>query len=445
MYAGDGMIVHAASQKLGTLYQTLSSYYNYPSGLIACARPYLNVGSSYKPPGQTGGMQACDIGALTDSQVAASVLELARKDSQQSGILPSVTAAQMILESGYCRAELATSANNCFGMKTELSGNTWKNSAWDGISIYTSATKEQDKNGKEYTILSAFRKYPSIESSMADHSAYLLGAMSGARPRYAGLVNAKGYREAITIIKDGGYATDIRYAEKVCNLITQYGLDKYDRAGSLTGSGHLIAIDAGHQLRGNPDLEPIAPGSGQMKAKVTSGASGVSTKTDEYVVNLQVARLLQKELVNRGYQVYMVRDRHDVDISNVERARAAEEQGAEIFVRIHCNSINNSSVKGALTMCQTKENPWVGNRYTESRRLSELVLQNLCRASGATQRDILETDNMTGINWCSMPVTIVEMGFMSNVEEDKMLCSDGYQEKLAVGMADGIDAYFQTD
>lgn len=96
-------------------------------------------------------------------------------------------------------------------------------------------------------------------------------------------------------------------------------------------------------------------------------------------------------------------------------------------------------------MCQTKENPWVGNRYTESRRLSELVLQNLCRASGATQRDILETDNMTGINWCSMPVTIVEMGFMSNVEEDKMLCSDGYQEKLAVGMADGIDAYFQTD
>lgn len=448
MYAGDGMIVHAASQKLGTIYQPLSSYYN-PHGLIVCARPYLNIRSSFVPSGQAGSTLANNLGALTNAQVAKEVLELARKDSKKSGILPSVTAAQLLLESGFCRSDLAIKANNCFGMKTELSNNTWKNSTWDGVSIYTAATKEQDENGKEYTVLSAFRKYSSVESSIADHSAYLLGSMSGLRHRYEGLTNAKNYREAVTIIKKGGYATDIRYVDKVCRLIEQYGLNKYDRipgnVGRSAGDGHLVAIDAGHQQRGNPSLEPMAPGSNQMKARVTSGTSGAFTRIDEYVVNLQVALLLQKELVNRGYQVYMVRDKHDVNISNAERAAMAEEHSADIFVRLHCNSADDSKVKGALSICQSKRNPWVGNNYKESRRLSELLLKNLCRATGAEERDILETDSMAGINWCNMPVTIVEMGFMSNPNEDKLLCSADYQKKLAIGMANGIDAYFNAN
>lgn len=449
MYAGNGMIVHASSPNTGTVYQALNSYYNYPNGLIFCARPHMNVSSSYVPSTQAGSTQASDIGKLPDAQMAEKALEMARKDYKKSGILPSVTAAQMILESGYFRSELALNANNCFGMKSELSGNSWTNSAWDGISVYLINTKEQDKNGREYTVLATFRKYNSVEASIADHSAYLLGAASGSQPRYPGLTRAKDYREAITIIKNGGYATDVKYVEKVSNIIKKYGLDKYDKeqqgtGGTVTGSGRLVAIDAGHQLKGNSDLEPVAPGSDQMKAKVTSGTAGVSTKTDEYVVNLQVSLLLRDELVKRGYQVYMVRDSHNVDISNSQRAILAEEQGAEILVRIHCNSIDDTSVKGALTMCQTKNNPWVGNTYADSRKLSELVLQGLCDSTGAQKRSIQETDSMTGINWCTMPVTIVEMGFMSNSEEDKLLCSSDYQKKLAVGMADGIESYFMT-
>lgn len=257
---------------------------------------------------------------------------------------------------------------------------------------------------------------------------------------------AKNYREAANIIKNGGYATDKQYVSKLCNLIVKYDLDKYDSnmtEKEITAGGRLIALDAGHQLKGNSDLEPIAPGSQELKAKVTSGTSGVSTGVSEYIVNLQIAKLLEGELKARGYRVYMVRESHDVDISNSQRALMAEKVKAELFVRIHCNSISDSSVKGALTMCQTSKNQWVSNTYEESRTLSEYILKGLCSASGAQNKGVQETDEMTGINWCSMPVTIVETGFMSNEEEDKLLNNTEYQAKIAKGIADGIDEFWE--
>lgn len=152
---------------------------------------------------------------------------MARADARKSNILPSITAAQMILESGFCRSGLAKKSNNCFGMKASLSASTW-NTVWDGISVCIMNTKEQDKNGNEYTVSASFRKYPSVEKSLADHSAYLLGAMKGTKLRYPGITAAKNYREAAIIIKAGGYATDVNYVDKLCNIISKYGLDVYD-------------------------------------------------------------------------------------------------------------------------------------------------------------------------------------------------------------------------
>ena len=149
-------------------------------------------------------------------------------DTDKSGILPSVTTAQMILESGYCSTDLSLEANNCFGMKQVLSGNAWAGSSWDRVSVYEKVTEEQDKNGRVYRIRAKFRKYPCIEDSIKDHSAYLLGAMNGTRKRYAGLTDAGHYSEAIHIIKAGGYATDIRYEQKLASIIQRYGLDRYD-------------------------------------------------------------------------------------------------------------------------------------------------------------------------------------------------------------------------
>lgn len=136
--------------------------------------------------------------------------------------------AQFILESGYGKSELAQKANNCFGMKQSLSGNTWAGSAWDGKSVYTKKTQEQKPNGSYVTITADFRKYPSIQQSIADHSAYLVGAKDGSKWRYSGLKGCKDYREAFKIIKAGGYATSHDYVEKLCKVVEEWGLTKYD-------------------------------------------------------------------------------------------------------------------------------------------------------------------------------------------------------------------------
>lgn len=207
---------------------------------------------------------------------------------------------------------------------------------------------------------------------------------------------------------------------------------------------YVICIDAGHQAKGSSTKEPNGPGSSTMKARVTSGTRGTTTGLYEYELNLQVALKLQTELEARGYEVVMVRTGHDVDISNAERSQIANDAQADAFIRIHANGSESSSVHGAMTICMTPSNPYNGELYDQSRLLSDCVIDALCDAAGAENDGVWETDTMTGINWCETPVTIVEMGYMTNPSEDKLMASEDYQLKLASGMADGIDAYFAS-
>lgn len=212
---------------------------------------------------------------------------------------------------------------------------------------------------------------------------------------------------------------------------------------NTTIGSKVIVIDPGHQVRGNSAQEPIGPGATETKAKVTGGATGVSTGQTEYALNLKVALLLQQKLQAKGYTVIMTRTVNEVDMSNMERAQIANNANADAFIRIHANSLNDQSVKGVLTMCQTSNNPYNGYLADESYRLSKLVLDNVINKTGAINKGVTRTDTMSGINWCTVPTTIIEMGFLSNPEEDELMATQSYREKIVDGIIAGVEEFLK--
>ena len=184
--------------------------------------------------GGSSGLQASSLKNLSEAEAVTKIGPLFTENQQQSGILACVSMAQFILESGYGTSELAQNANNCFGMKADLSGNTWPNSAWDGTSVYTKKTQEQNDDGSMVTITADFRKYACVEDSIADHAAYLLGAMNGIKKRYEGLAGCTDYKKAVQLIKDGGYATSHTYVQNLCSIIERWNLTQYNAVSDST-------------------------------------------------------------------------------------------------------------------------------------------------------------------------------------------------------------------
>ncbi len=238
-----------------------------------------------------------------------------------------------------------------------------------------------------------------------------------------------------TIVPSETEAITIAETEPV---IPYYGEKKESNAD------YVIVIDPGHQRYGNFDKEPIGPGASETKAKVAGGTSGVVSGLAEYELDLMVSLKLRDILVARGYQVIMIRETNDVDMSNAERAIVANTAGADAFIRIHADGSTSQSANGMTALCQEPDNPYNAAYYNASRNLSECILNSMTTSTGARNRGITETNTMSGINWAQVPVTIIEMGFMTNPDEDALMATDEYQYRLAIGMADGFDAYFSS-
>ena len=212
-----------------------------------------------------------------------------------------------------------------------------------------------------------------------------------------------------------------------------------------TENGKKVAIDPGHQGC-NIDMsamEPIGPGSGEMKMKSTGGTTGQFTGVPESELNLNISKQLRTELEKRGYEVVLTREDQDTAISNLERALLAAESGADIYVRIHANGSEDSSANGAMTMVPSKENPYVSTLADSSYLLGQCIIDAYCNATGIRNNGVQLYDNMSGINWSKIPVTILEMGFMTNQSDDENMEKPEFQVKMVQGIADGIEEYFQ--
>lgn len=202
---------------------------------------------------------------------------------------------------------------------------------------------------------------------------------------------------------------------------------------TLRLSGVKIGIDPGHQQRQNSEREAIAPGSSETKPKVSSGTAGVKTGVAEYQVNLDVSLQLRDALEKLGCTVYMTRETNDVDISNQERAIMMNEHDVDLVLRIHCNGAEKSSANGIGLYVNA-----TGDIAERSYAAAEAILPAMVESTGARSDGIFRRDTYTGLNWSTVPCILVEMGYMSNPEEDVKLNDPDYQQKLVAGMVDGI-------
>ena len=208
----------------------------------------------------------------------------------------------------------------------------------------------------------------------------------------------------------------------------------------------LIAVDPGHQSWA-VDMsapEPNAPGSSVMKAKATTGTVGTYSGIYEYELNLDVSLRLRDVLEDRGFSVLLTREDNETAISNAERAVLANEAGADVLLRIHANGSEDPAAAGALALVPSSENVYVGALADESDRLAETVLTSYCAATGIENRGLQNNDTMTGINWSERPVAILEMGFMTNEHDDMAMADDAFRQRMAEGIADGLEAYFES-
>ncbi|MBQ8087267.1 MAG: N-acetylmuramoyl-L-alanine amidase [Clostridia bacterium] len=200
--------------------------------------------------------------------------------------------------------------------------------------------------------------------------------------------------------------------------------------------GIIIGIDPGHQAHQDASTEQAAPGSSRTKKKVSAGCTGVKTHVSEYVVNLDVSLQLRDALEALGATVVMSRTTHDVNISNRQRAEMMNDANCDLVLRIHCNSASSSSKNGIGTYVSKSY-----GKVAESYEAAQLLVDAMCAVTGANNTGVHVTDEYTGNNWSTVPVCLVEMGYMSNPAEDVKLNTPAYQLLLIDGMIEGIFAF----
>lgn len=345
-----------------------------------------------------------------------SVAPAAVADMAASGILASVTIAQACLESAYGTSELAVQANNLFGMKATLSGNTWA-SEWGG-STYSKATKEQTASGVEYTITADFRKYTDWAASIKDHSDYLAGAMNGSSLRYAGLSGCKDYRAAAQLIKDGGYATDVAYVDKVCAVIETYGLTKYDG-----GKPMKICLDAGHYGKYNKSPANSAYYESDMVWKLTE--------------------LQKKYLEAYGIEVITTRTNQATDRDLY--ARGAASKGCDLFISNHSNAVAstvNNSVDYPVSYCT------INGRADGIGLVLAQTIENIIPTKQAARIERRSGSNgdyyavLRGATAAGTPGLILEHSFHTNAAITNWLLDDANLARLAEAEAWSIAEYY---
>jgi N-acetylmuramoyl-L-alanine amidase len=199
----------------------------------------------------------------------------------------------------------------------------------------------------------------------------------------------------------------------------------------------LICLDPGH---GTPPAigrqrEAIGPGSRVTKIKDGGGAPG------EAEVVLAIAGRTRNLLLRRGYRVAMTRTGPTFSGGNIERAQFCNRRGAALMLRIHADGAADTSRRGVSTLYPARHRGWTDDVYSRSLRAARAIQRSLVRASGARDLGLVQRSDLTGFNWADVPVVLAETGFLSNPQEQRLLRSAAYQQRIARGFVAGVLAF----
>ena len=203
--------------------------------------------------------------------------------------------------------------------------------------------------------------------------------------------------------------------------------------------GHIICLDPGHcvtEEAGKGYREPVSPLSDETKPRYLSGTRGASLTEEQ--LNLQVALKLRDALEALGAEVVMTREVSEISLPNTERCRIANESGADVHVHIHADGSESTSANGVSVLIPDGDLLGTPSIVEESARLGQLMVDCVSEATGAKNRGTVPRSDLTGLNFSEIPSVLIEMGFMTNPEEDALLSSGEYQDKIVAGMANSL-------
>lgn len=205
-------------------------------------------------------------------------------------------------------------------------------------------------------------------------------------------------------------------------------------------TGFKVLVDAGHGCTGNY-VEQKYPGADETTVENSStGTTGVVTKKREGELTLEIALLLEKELKKLGATVYMIRRTQGTPMSLQDRAEYGNNKNVDLAFRIHADGLDDATVSGASVLYPASD--YVGEEICEKSKIaSQCVLKSYIKATGFNNRGVVSRNDLVGFNFTKVPCILIEMGFMTNADDDRLMSDKNFQQKMVKGMADGILQY----
>ena len=212
-----------------------------------------------------------------------------------------------------------------------------------------------------------------------------------------------------------------------------------EEISSKNKNGIKIVLDPGHSKNPWTEKEKISPDSNEMKLKDTSGSVGLISKKNEYEIAMDITLKLKELLEKEGYTVVLTKDNVETPLSSIERAEVGNRENANLMIRIHCDSFSNSNAKGS-SMLVPNQRGYITKEISEkSIEYGKNIIEEYTKKTGLNNRGLQYRSDLTGFNWSKIPVVLLELGFISNPEEDKFLSSEENINTIAEGIKDGIE------